>query len=437
MDKQHIFVWGRGQAWMSKPSGCMPLKRLRDGEYIQTKPDATDGRNKKSKMSPVLSLGTQRLILLLLLSVASGAAVHAQVAKAPRFRIAKAEQPHFLSARLPVKPIAHGWWLSSRTPQNFCDNQGVLALVILKGDDILFECYGEKVTQATPLFAASMTKTVVGMTMGLVMQDGKIKSVHDRAEDYVPGLKGSLHGAQTIKNLLQMSTGCCRSDPGVPGGMMERMNNEAWFGAGTIAFIRQLNTKEYEPGTKFIYSGTASATLTHIMQEALGSSLVEYFESRVWKPMGAQHGAVWLRDTTGVPMGSAGFLASARDMSRFGLMMARGGVANGSQILPAQWVNAGTTIAPQDEHLRPGAVTLHKLQLGYGYQTWILSSERRQFMMVGYGLQRIAADPKTEVVITVFSRASVTIAARKVAAYQDEFLQLFKAVVSQAEAGEL
>jgi CubicO group peptidase (beta-lactamase class C family) len=124
-------------------------------------------------------------------------------------------------------------------------------------------------------------------------------------------------------------------------------------------------------------------------------------------------------------------------MSRFGLMMARGGVANGKQILPAEWVKAGTSIRAEDAHLRPGAVTLNGLQLGYGYQTWILSSERGQFMMVGYGFQRVAADPKTEVAITVFSNAAVTIPARVSRTYEAEFQELFKAAVRQAEAGAL
>jgi CubicO group peptidase (beta-lactamase class C family) len=391
----------------------------------------------KSKMSPLLSLAIQRLILLLGLSMALVEPIHAQQGKYPRFTIAEAEQPHMLSARAPAKPIEYRFGAFAKTPQSFCENQGVLALVIVKGDDILFECYREKVTRRTPLWAASMTKTVVGMTMGLIVQDGKVKSLSDRAEDYVAGLKGSLHGAQTIKNLLQMSTGCCGSDPGVPGGMIDRMSNEAGFGAGAVAFIRQLSHKEHQPGTKFMYSGTASATLTHIMQEALGSSLRDYFEARVWKPMGAEYNAIWRHDTTGVLSGHAGFSATARDISRFGLMMARSGLANGKQILPADWVKVGTSIRAEEAHLRPGAVTLNGLELGYGYQTWILSSERRRFMMAGYGFQRVAADPQTEVVVTVFSNVAVTIPARVSRMYEAEFQELFKAAVRQAEAGEL
>ena len=373
--------------------------------------------------------------VLLALGGAFRGSIHAQ--QPPKFRIAKANRPQILRPRAPAKPLVYQWSFSFRTPQNFCDNEGVLALVIVKGDNIMFECYPENMNQAIPLAAYSMTKTIVGMTMGLVVQDGKIKLLSDRAEDYVPGLKGSLHGSQTIKNLLQMSTGCCRSDPMVAGGMIERMQKEATSGAGTIAFIRQLNHREYDPGTHFMYSGTASATLTHIMQAALGSSLAEYFDARIWKPMGAEYDAFWYGDTTGVPLGYAGFSATPRDMTRFGLMMARGGIANGKQILPAEWVKAGTTISSQDAHLRVGAARLNRLELGYGYQTWIISSERRQFMMVGLGFQRVAADPKTEVVITVFSDPRLTIAARKTAPYDAEFQVLFKAVVRQAEAGEL
>jgi CubicO group peptidase (beta-lactamase class C family) len=377
------------------------------------------------------------VILLFSLWLASRDTAFAQSAKAPRFTIAKAAEPHRFSARAPANPIEYRRGFSARAAQSFCENLGVLALIIVKGDDILFECYRDKVTPATPRFVASMTKTVVGMTMGLVVQDGKVRALSDRAEEYVPGLKGSLHGAQTIKNLLQMSTGCCGSDPGVAGGMIERMSHEAWFGAGTVAFLRQLHMKEYEPGTKFMYSGPASATLTHVMQKALGSSLAKYFEARIWKPMGAEYNALWLHDTTGVPTGHVGFVATARDMARFGLMVARGGTANGQQVLPAEWVKAATTITPEDLHLTPERVTLNRLPIGYGYQTWILSSERRQFMMVGYGFQRVAGDPKTGVVIAALSDPAVTIAGRRSGPYEAEFQQLFKAVVGQAEAGEL
>jgi len=124
-------------------------------------------------------------------------------------------------------------------------------------------------------------------------------------------------------------------------------------------------------------------------------------------------------------------------MSRFGLMVARGGIAGGERILPADWVKAATSVGADDPHLLPGGVTLNGLDVGYGYQTWILSSERRQFMMVGLGFQRVAADPQTEVVVTVFSNPAVTIRGRLVGGYETEFQELFKAVVGQAQKSEL
>jgi len=386
---------------------------------------------------PIVGSAVRRSIFVLGLVLSLTEPIRAQVPNAPKFRIARAEHPHVFKARSPVKPITYGAWPSSRSPQDFCDNRGVLAVVVVKSDDILFECYRGKVTEATPLRAFSMTKSVVGMTMGLVVQDGKIRALSDRAEDYVAGLKGSYFGTQTIKNLLQMSAGCCASSPADPEGVAGQMSREAWFGAGTIAFVRKLSDRQYDPGTKFLYFGPVSATLTHVMQEALGSPLRDYFESRVWRPMGAQHDAFWTHDTTGVPTGHVGLLATARDMSRFGLMVARGGIAGGKRILPAEWVKTATSVAADDPHLRPGAVTLNGMDVGYGYQTWVLPGNRGQFMMVGLGFQRVAADPQTEVVVTVFSNPAVTIRGRLVGGYATEFQELFNALVSQAQKGEL
>jgi len=85
-----------------------------------------------------------------------------------------------------------------------------------------------------------------------------------------------------------------------------------------------------------------------------------------------------------------------RDYARFGLMLAHDGHWNGRQIVPAAWVREATTVRADQPHLAPGAATP---DFGDGYQTWILPTRRRAFMLWGIRGQRIFVDPDNALVM--------------------------------------
>jgi CubicO group peptidase (beta-lactamase class C family) len=53
-------------------------------------------------------------------------------------------------------------------------------------------------------------------------------------------------------------------------------------------------------------------------------------------------------------------------------------------------------LRPDQPHLRPGTATPI---LGYGYQTWILPTKRRMFLLWGVRGQRIFVDPENRLVM--------------------------------------
>jgi CubicO group peptidase (beta-lactamase class C family) len=55
-----------------------------------------------------------------------------------------------------------------------------------------------------------------------------------------------------------------------------------------------------------------------------------------------------------------------------------------------------TTVREDQPHLRPGTATPI---LGYGYQTWILPTQRRMFMLWGIQGQRIFVYPEKKLVM--------------------------------------
>jgi CubicO group peptidase (beta-lactamase class C family) len=59
-------------------------------------------------------------------------------------------------------------------------------------------------------------------------------------------------------------------------------------------------------------------------------------------------------------------------------------------------VHAATTVSAGAPHLR---VVWRRINLGYGYQTWIFAGERRVFALIGVHGQAIYVDPSTRLVM--------------------------------------
>ena len=80
-------------------------------------------------------------------------------------------------------------------------------LLIARGDTILLERYQYARNDRHRFTSWSMAKTVTAMLIGIAIAEGRIRSVDDRAEAYVPALAGTEYGRTSIRHLLQMSSG--------------------------------------------------------------------------------------------------------------------------------------------------------------------------------------------------------------------------------------
>ncbi|MBI3503718.1 MAG: serine hydrolase, partial [Proteobacteria bacterium] len=132
------------------------------------------------------------------------------------------------------------------------------------------------------------------------------------------------------------------------------------------------------------------------LTRALGRPVAEYLEEKIWQPMGAEADATWLVDNSGQEATFACLNAVLRDYARLGLLLAHDGDWRGRQVIPAPWIMDATTVRADQPHLRPGTATPI---FGYGYQTWILPTQRRMFMLWGIRGQRIFVDPRSRLVM--------------------------------------
>ncbi len=266
----------------------------------------------------------------------------------------------------------------------------------MQGDTILVERYQYDRKESDRFQSFSMAKTVVGMLVGIALQEGKIKSIDQKAEEFVPQLKGHPYGETSLRHLLTMSSGVkFREDydgkDDVAALARKTLYQQGPGGADTVAgFTERVNP----PGTKFYYSSGESEVLGLVLRAATGKTLAEYLSEKIWQPMGAEADATWLMDAGGYELGYMGINATLRDWGRLGLLLANDGAYDGKQIIPAEWVKAATTA--ESPHLKVGAATKFN---GYGYQTWLIDANERRFALLGVRGQAVFVDPATKTVI--------------------------------------
>jgi CubicO group peptidase (beta-lactamase class C family) len=121
-------------------------------------------------------------------------------------------------------------------------------------------------------------------------------------------------------------------------------------------------------GAIFNYASSESQVLALVLAVAgaVKVPLAQYLEQRLWQPMGAEADARWMVDASGQEAGWTGLNAVLRDYARFGLLLANGGRSGSRQLIPAAWLQAATSVAAEDVHLRR---VWEPTGLGYGYQT--------------------------------------------------------------------
>jgi CubicO group peptidase (beta-lactamase class C family) len=269
----------------------------------------------------------------------------------------------------------------------------LIAKGIAKGSTILVERYQYGRRDTDRFISQSMAKTIMAMLFGIAMNEGKIRSLDDRAADYVPEMKGSAYGETTLRSLLTMSSGVAYTET-YDGSDDSSKFAGALFSAGSpgaAALLRQYDYREVPEGTRFHYAGSETETLGLVLAAATGASLANYASERLWKPMGAEADASWSVDARGQVLAFCCFNARLRDFARLGLLLAN----DGGGVIPSPWVIEATS-APSDSFRAPGKATPF---FGYGYQTWIMPSRKRMFALRGIHGQTIFVDPSQQLVL--------------------------------------
>ncbi|THD69409.1 class C beta-lactamase-related serine hydrolase [Robertkochia marina] len=262
---------------------------------------------------------------------------------------------------------------------------GTVAFLIFQNDSLRYENYFDGYNENSKSNSFSMAKSFVSAMLGHALMEGSIKSLDQPVGDFFPEFKEGLAGEMTVGDLSSMSSGLNWDESYYsPFSVTTR----AYFDESLAPIIKDLKVVE-QPGKKFKYLSGNTQLLAMVLQKATGSTLSEYISEHFWKPMGAEHDALWQLDSedSGMEKAYCCVAASARDFARFGKLYKDGGLWNDKRILPEDF--AKRSIVPRFPE-----------DTEYGYGLWLLNHMGKDFFMLrGHLGQYVIVQPEDNIMI--------------------------------------
>lgn len=287
--------------------------------------------------------------------------------------------------------------------ENYPEFNQLRAVVVAVDDDIVFEQYYET-DQDAYWGMQSVTKSVLSTLIGIALDEGLISSVDDTLVDLLPAYTEVMSptvAKVTLRRLLTMTGGFPEEDFPVVEGFVQAND---WV-RGIVA------DPDVSPDDKFRYSNASSHLISAILQEATGTSALDYARQRLFGPLDIdtrpalvrllesptgdadleaydRAGFAWPVDPQGVNTGAWGLKLRPRDMVKLGQLFLAGGQWNGQKLVSAQWVDEATS---QQVAVGDG---------GYGYLWWTGAMDGQEaFHAIGFGGELIVAIPSRGLVV--------------------------------------
>jgi len=269
----------------------------------------------------------------------------------------------------------------------------------------------------------SVTKSFLSTVVGLAVDDGRIRSVHDTVARYVP----------PIWRARPQGTGYARDWPS-QGQLLMPFDSPHNRRITWDHLLRQVSDWEgtlwgkpdwadrpaqdanswttrprVAPGSSYEYNDTRVNVLALAALQVWRRPLPEVLKERIMDPIGASDTWRWYgyenswivldgREVQSVSGGGhwgGGMVLNAWDMARFGLLTLRRGQWGDKRLLSDAWVTQALTPTPAEKT--------------YGYMNWFVNTDRayvpaappQAFVHVGAGNNIIYVDPVNDLVAVV------------------------------------
>lgn len=224
------------------------------------------------------------------------------------------------------------------------------AIVVVKDGRIVGERYAPGIAEDTPLPGWSMTKSVLGTLVGILVGEGTL-SLSDT--ELLPEWKRPDPRADIrLEDLLRMRSGLRFVESySNPGSDVVRM----LFAQPDAARFSASLPLTAKPGTAWSYASGTTNILSRIVRARVGEEEYSHWPRRVlFDPIGMTS-AVMEPDASGTFVASSFMLATARDWARLGQLYLQDGIWDGQRVLSQSWIRFSTSPTPQSDDGMYGA----------------------------------------------------------------------------------
>lgn len=288
--------------------------------------------------------------------------------------------------------FSHGG--GKETVESYLERSSTTALLVLKDGALTHESYRLGTGPDDLRISWSMAKSMLSALVGIAVAEGAIESIDDPADRYAPALAEGAYAGVSLRDLLHMSSGVAfDEDYGDFFSDINRMGRVLALGGSMDAFAAGQDDIVALPGENFRYVSIDTHALAMALRGATGRSLPDYLSEKIWGPMGAEADARFITDGEGAAFALGGMNARARDYARFGLLVAEGGAWNGTQIIPAGWIDE--SLAQSAPPPAPGSRERYR----YGLHWWLPPNADGEAVARGVYGQWIYLKPSEGVVI--------------------------------------
>lgn len=263
------------------------------------------------------------------------------------------------------------------------------ALAIVQGGRLVFERYGEGYGPDRTYPSWSKAKSITQALVGIAVGDGKLDVM---APAGVPEWAGDERSEITLDQLLRMSSGLKWLEEYLPDQPSDVIAMLFGDGKDDVAGFAAGFPLAHPPGGFFYYSSGTTNIVARRLAEAIGASgegFEAFMRERLFAPIGMASPAPKF-DAAGTFIGSSFCFCTARDFARFGLLYLRGGVWDGTRILPEGWVDYARTPTWQQPEAADDP---------YGAHWWLGIAGDGSFSANGYDGQYTVCVPDLDMVL--------------------------------------
>lgn len=266
-----------------------------------------------------------------------------------------------------------------------------VGLIVTQGQRILFEKRAADFTASDHHAAMSISKITAHLLIGRLVEDGRVDPAA-RVSQYLPEA-GPGYRDRTLQQVLDMDVPL---DFPEDGPEFLAINGSAYDPAMETRGVRDVlatatGSQGDNPDRLYHYKSTNIELLTWIAERVTGRSARELlFE--LMEAAGMESTAFCRCDRSGMPTMCGGLILTLRDLARFGLLVARGGMGVGAPVGSAAFT------AKTREQARLGTV----LRDGVSYRNAV-DTNGRWIGHTGFTGQRLTALPEREIVVGMYN----------------------------------